>query len=125
MSTLAGKIKSKLGNQHSSSSPEIDVKHEKRHLTLSETSSWVIMPSTSKELREHIGFGLCIRASVHVLVRLSKTVHAKVLKFHGKIVDRHFFFLSELSPFLELCPFENIRMKSPACHILQPCMLGF
>ena len=28
------------------------------------------------------------------------------------------FFLSELSPFLELCPFEKIRMKSDACHIL-------
>ena len=36
---------------------------------------------------------------------------------HGKIADT-FFFLSELSPFLELCPFENIRMKSDACHIL-------
>ena len=30
----------------------------------------------------------------------------------------HIFFLSELSPFLELCPFEKIRMKSDACHIL-------
>ena len=29
-----------------------------------------------------------------------------------------FFFLSELSAFLELCPFEKIRMKSDACHIL-------
>ena len=28
------------------------------------------------------------------------------------------FFLSELSPFLELCPFEKIRTKSDACHIL-------
>ena len=42
---------------------------------------------------------------------------ARVLKFHiwiphGKIVDPYFFFLSELSPFLQLCPFENIRMKS-------------
>ena len=44
------------------------------------------------------------------------TVYASVLKFHlwfphGKIADQ-FFFLSELSPFLELCPFENISMKS-------------
>ena len=31
---------------------------------------------------------------------------------------RMFFFLSELSPFLELCPFEKIRTKSDACHIL-------
>ena len=29
-----------------------------------------------------------------------------------------FFFLSELSPFLELRRFEKIRMKSGACHIL-------
>ena len=52
-----------------------------------------------------------------------RTVHARVLKFHiwiprGKIADTHFFFLSELSPFMELCPFEKIRMKSDACHIL-------
>ena len=44
------------------------------------------------------------------------TVHARVLKFHiwiprGKIAAL-IFFLSELPPFLELCPFENIRMKS-------------
>ena len=28
-------------------------------------------------------------------------------------------FLSKLSRFLELCPFEKIRMKSDACHILR------
>ena len=78
----------------------------------------LIMPPTSKKLTGHIGFGLCVCASV----RASKTVHARVLKFHiwiphGKIGDT-FFFLSELTPFLELCPFEKIRMKSDACHIL-------
>ena len=46
-----------------------------------------------------------------------RTVHARVLKFHvwiahGKIADPCYFFLSELSPFLELCPCEKIRMKS-------------
>ena len=51
---------------------------------------------------------LCIR-SWHFLM------HARVLKFriwilHGKIADT-LFFLFELSPFLELCPFEKIRMK--------------
>ena len=61
----------------------------------------------------------CVPACIHS----SKTVHARVLKFHiwiphGKIVDGHFFFLSEFCPFLELCPFEKIRMKSDACHIL-------
>ena len=50
------------------------------------------------------------------------TVHARVLKFHiwiphGKIAD-HIFLLVQLSSFLELCPFEIIRMKSVACHIL-------
>ena len=41
------------------------------------------------------------------------TVHARVLKFpRGKIADPYFVFLSELPPFLELCPFEKIRMKS-------------
>ena len=47
----------------------------------------------------------------------SRTMHARVLKCHiwiphGKIADPYFFFLSVLSPFLELCPFEKIRMKS-------------
>ena len=38
----------------------------------------------------------------------------------AKIVDQvFFFFLSELSPFLELCPFEKTRMKSDACRILR------
>ena len=79
-----------------------------------------IMPPTSKKLREHIGFGLCVRPCICS----TKTVHARVLKFHiwiphGKIVDACFFFLSELSPFQVLCPFEKIRMKSDACHILR------
>ena len=82
------------------------------------TFSNFIMPPTSKKLQEHIGFGL----SVHPSIRSSKTVHARVLKFHiwiphGKIAATRFFFLSELSPFLEFCPLEKIRMKSDACHI--------
>ena len=52
-----------------------------------------------------------------------KNVHARILKFHiwiphGKIVETRFFFLSELSPFLELCPFEKIKTISDICHIL-------
>ena len=52
----------------------------------------LFMPPTLKKLRENIGFGLSVRASV----RSSKTVHARVLKFHiwiphGKIVDARFF----------------------------------
>ena len=72
----------------------------------------------------HIGFGLsvgpCIRSkhACHILW----TVHARVLKFYiwiplGNIADTRFF-LTELSPFLELCPFEKIRMKTDTCHIL-------
>ena len=39
-------------------------------------------------------------------------MNARVLKFHmhiphEKIVDPYFFFMSELRPFSELCPFEN------------------
>ena len=76
---------------------------------------FLMPPTTLKKLQEHIGFGLSVCSS--------KTVHARVLKFHiwiphGKIVDAHFFFLSELSLFLELCTFENIWTKSDACHIL-------
>ena len=66
------------------------------------------MPPTSKKLRRSILDSGCAS------VRSSKTVHARVLKFHiwiplGKIADTYFFFffLSELSPFLELCPFEK------------------
>ena len=74
------------------------------------------MPPTSKKLTGNIGFGFSVRSS--------RTVHARVLKFliwipHGKIVDARFFFLSGLSPFLELCLFEKIWMKSDACHILR------
>ena len=51
-----------------------------------------------------------VRASVRASVR-SRTMHGRVLKFHiwiphGKIFDT-LFFLSELPPFLELCPFRK------------------
>ena len=60
---------------------------------------------------------------VHLSIRSSKTVHARVLKFHiwipqRKIADKRVFFLSELSPLLKLCPFEKIKKKSDACHVL-------
>ena len=69
----------------------------------------LVMLPASKKLTGHIGFGLCERASVRASVRSSRTVHARVLKFHiwiphGEIAD---VLLSELSPFLELYPFEN------------------
>ena len=66
----------------------------------------------------HIAFGLWFRASVLLFdaCLILWTLHARVLNFHvwiphGKIADT-IFFLSELSPFLELCPIEIVRMKS-------------
>ena len=52
------------------------------------------------------------------------TMHARVLKFHisdssWKNSGHASFFLSELSPFLELWPFDKIRLKSS----YEPCML--
>ena len=69
------------------------------------------MHPTLKQLTGHICFGLSVSLCVRASIRSSKTVHARVLKFHiwiphGKIFEARFFFLSKLSPFLELCPFE-------------------
>ena len=67
------------------------------------------MPPTLKKLREHIGFRcLC----VHPFIGFS------YMNSSWKNSRHIFLFLSKLSPFLELCPFEKIRMKSDACHIL-------
>ena len=57
-------------------------------------------------------------ASVHS----SKTVHARVLKFHtwiphGKIADTRFFLVQVIS-LSGVMPFEKIRMNFDACHIL-------
>ena len=90
----------------------------------------LIMPPTSKKLTGNTGFRLSVCLSVCPFVTLFdlchilRTVHARVLKFHmwislGKISCPLFPFLSELSPFLELGPFDKIRMKPDACHILQ------
>ena len=56
---------------------------------------------------------LCIRLSIHS----SKTVHARVLKFHiwiphGKIFDAHFFSCPNYLPFWSYVAFNKIRMKS-------------
>ena len=64
----------------------------------------IIMPPTSKKLQEHIGFRLGIRVCVRPCIRSSKTVHARVLKFHiwishGKIVDAQFFSCPSYLPF--------------------------
>ena len=60
----------------------------------------------------HIAFGL----SVHPSFSLSRfLMHTRVLNFHIWISHEKYliciFFLSELCPFMELCPFEKIRME--------------
>ena len=63
-----------------------------------------------------------VRACVRPCILSSKTCMLGfwnfIYGFHMKKYLTHIFFLSELSPFLELCPFEKTRMKSDACHIL-------
>ena len=62
------------------------------------------------------------------------TVHVRVFKFriripHGKIADTRlfFFFLSELSPFLELCPFEKKNQNGIWCmpHLMNRACYDF
>ena len=67
------------------------------------------MPPTLKKW-EHIAFGLSVRASVR-----SKKIQAMVLKFHiwmpRQKIAYPYFFLSELSPLAELCPFEGLEVQ--------------
>ena len=57
------------------------------------------------------------------IVSLSRTVHARVLKFHiwiphGKIFDAGFFSCPTYLPFWNYAPLNKIWMKPDACHIL-------
>ena len=57
---------------------------------------------------------VCVRACV--LPSVQKKIQARVLKFHiwiprQKIAYPYFFFLSELSPLAELCPFEGLKVQ--------------
>ena len=88
----------------------------------------LIMPPTSKKLREHIGFGfgLCIRPRI----RSSKTVHARVLKFHlwishGKIADTRFFSCLSYLPFWSYAPLKKTKWNLMHAISFKPCMLGF
>ena len=56
-------------------------------------------------------------------IRLPRTMHARVLKFHrwipnGKIADTHFVSCPSYLPFWSYAPLKKIRRKSDACHIL-------
>ena len=60
------------------------------------------MSPTLKKLTGHIGFGLCMHASVRACIRSSRTMHARVLKFHrwiphGKIADTRLFLVRVIS----------------------------
>ena len=64
----------------------------------------LVMPPTSKKLTGHIGFGLSVRSS--------KTVHARVLKFHiwiphAKIADLYFFSCLSNLPFWSYAPLKK------------------
>ena len=80
------------------------------------------MPPTSKKLREHIGFGLSVRSS--------KTVHAKVLKFHiwiphGKIIDARFFSCPSYLSFWSYAPLKKSERNLMHAISYEPYMLGF
>ena len=86
-----------------------------------------IMPPASKKMTGHIGFGFSVHPAVCACIRAcvssSKTVHARVLKFHkwiphGKIFDARFFSCRSYLPFWSYAPLNKIWMKSDACHIL-------
>ena len=70
----------------------------------------------------------CVRPCIHASVRNMYAISYEPCMlgfwnfiygiFMEKYLTHAFFFWSELSPFVELCPFETIRIKSEACHIL-------
>ena len=92
------------------------------------------MPPTPKKLRGHNASGLSVRACVCASVRracyIFGTLHGRVLKLHiwlrhPKLVDPYFFFLFELSFFLELCPFgENHKETLSAKDIRKNLSYG-
>ena len=81
------------------------------------------MPPNSKKLTGHIGFGMCVRPSGRsCMLGFWTFIYGFPLK---KIFDTHLFFLSQLSPFLELCPFEKSEWNVMHAISYEPCMLGF
>ena len=71
----------------------------------------ICMPPTSKKLQEHIGFGLSVRPCVHPSVCQKPCMLGFWNFIYAFLMEKyltHIFFLSELSPFLELWPFEKI-----------------
>ena len=69
----------------------------------------------------------CVRASVHHACSILGPKHARVLKFHiwshhKKLADPCFFFFSELSPLLDLCPFGEDHYESLSVRYLKKCL---
>ena len=68
--------------------------------------------------------------SVRLSIRSSKTVHARVLKFHiwiphGKIVDPHFFSCPSYLPFWSYAPLKKCERNLMHAISYEPYMLGF
>ena len=71
-----------------------------------------------------------VRACVHLSIRSSRTVHARVLKFHiwiphGKIVDTHCFICPSYLPFWSYAPLKKSEWNLMHAISYEPCMLGF
>ena len=88
-------------------------------ITENYTALWywgkLVMPPTSKKLTGHIGFGLC---DCPLKNHACQGFEISYMDSSWKNIWHTFFSCPELSPFLELCPFEKIWTKSHACHIL-------
>ena len=83
------------------------------------------MPPTSKKLMGHIGFGLSVRACVHLSVRASFRQEPCMLGFWNfiygfpmeKYLTHNFFSCPSYLPFWSYAPSNKIQTKSDACHI--------
>ena len=91
------------------------------------------IPTTSEcsflcpQLRRSCG---SILVSGCLSVGSSKTVHARVLKFHiwiphGKIVDARFFSCPSYPPFWSYAPLKKSEQNLMHAISYEPCMLGF
>ena len=75
----------------------------------------------------HIGFGLFIRPSVHqyetcipyLMNHACWSFEISYMDYSWKIAEHVFFFLSKLSPFLELCPFEKNQTEILSARCLE------
>ena len=84
---------------------------------------------TSKKLTGHIGFGLCVRPSVHPSVQ-EPCMLGFCIFIYGLHMENiwHIFFLSKLSPFLPFWSYAPLKKSQRnLMHAIsyEPCMLGF